>query len=507
MQREIPIRRPGAARRLLLAAGLVLSLPGAALAAPTMSDAAMADEIEEELLFDHSIAHDDIDVDVAAGIAELNGSVDSAVARIRAERLAATVKGVLSVDNDLVVTPRVARDDEAIRRDINDALLYDPATESYEVDADVDRGMVTLTGAVDSWHEKQLSERVAAGVRGVQGVINRIDIEYDAERLDSEIRAEITQRMKFDTLVGHDDLAVSIDDGKVTLEGTVASLAEKQRAISNAWTAGVDDVDASGLDVAWDADLVISFVPTSDAAIADAIMDTLAIDARVPEEAISIAVDDGVAKLHGTVSHLKARRAATELARNVAGVDRVKDRIKVRPQVMPADSTIGEDIEDALRRNPITEGYEVDVAVRNGTVTLTGTVDTFTEMAEAEDVASGIIGVRRIHNNLDVSYTEGLYSHDAYAYPYYPHVYSWSAYVPSSTILSDAEIRDEVRDELWWSPYVDEDQVMVTVEAGTATLSGTVDSFSEFRAAGENAYEGGALAVDNDLRISAGSIP
>jgi len=42
---------------------------------------------------------------------------------------------------------------------------------------------------------------------------------------------------------------------------------------------------------------------------------------------------------------------------------------------------------------------------------------------------------------------------------------------------------------------------MVTIEDGVATLTGTVDSWSEYDAATENAYEGGATWVDNDLMI------
>jgi hypothetical protein len=44
----------------------------------------------------------------------------------------------------------------------------------------------------------------------------------------------------------------------------------------------------------------------------------------------------------------------------------------------------------------------------------------------------------------------------------------------------------------------------VNVTDGVARLEGTVDSWSERAAATENAYEGGAVWVDNDLRVAAG---
>ena len=67
--------------------------------------------------------------------------------------------------------------------------------------------------------------------------------------------------------------------------------------------------------------------------------------------------------------------------------------------------------------------------------------------------------------------------------------------------MSDAEIKEEINDELFWSPFVDADDVTVTVDQGTATLSGVVDSRSEYLSAEENAYEGGAVFVDNDLIV------
>jgi osmotically-inducible protein OsmY len=44
---------------------------------------------------------------------------------------------------------------------------------------------------------------------------------------------------------------------------------------------------------------------------------------------------------------------------------------------------------------------------------------------------------------------------------------------------------------LWWSPFVDSDDVNVTVDDGVVTLTGAVDSWSEYNAAANNAYEGG----------------
>jgi osmotically-inducible protein OsmY len=63
------------------------------------------------------------------------------------------------------------------------------------------------------------------------------------------------------------------------------------------------------------------------------------------------------------------------------------------------------------------------------------------------------------------------------------------------------ELAVDIREELWWSPYVDADDVTVTVDDGEAILTGKVDSWSEYSAVNENAYEAGAVAVDNELKV------
>ena len=65
----------------------------------------------------------------------------------------------------------------------------------------------------------------------------------------------------------------------------------------------------------------------------------------------------------------------------------------------------------------------------------------------------------------------------------------------------DWEIREDVKDQLWWSPFADEDDINVSVNDGVVTLSGTVDSWSEHDDAEKNAFQGGAKDVTNSLVV------
>jgi osmotically-inducible protein OsmY len=105
--------------------------------------------------------------------------------------------------------------------------------------------------------------------------------------------------------------------------------------------------------------------------------------------------------------------------------------------------------------------------------------------------------VTRVSNRLRVDYESVL------RVPYYG-----SDFPTMSAIVdrrppgrNDREIHDEIHQELVWSPFVDAEQVDIDVQNGRVTLTGTVETWREYHAAEENAYEGGALIVSNRLEV------
>ena len=198
---------------------------------------------------------------------------------------------------------------------------------------------------------------------------------------------------------------------------------------------------------------------------------------------------------------LKAKRAATQDARDTVGVKRVDNRIDVRPTILISDQKIEDKVKSAILRDPYLESYAISVDVKNGVVKLHGTVDTSFEKAEADDVASRVEGVIMIDNNLGVQQEYHPYICDPYVDDSSIYENDWYYYRPSLVSKSDRQIKADIKKELFWSPYVDADDVKVEVEKGVATLTGTVDSWSESNAAVNNAYEGGAVYVDNELNV------
>ncbi len=478
----------------------------AAMPAPEITDDQITAAVNTALMVDPGVSSYLVDVKSTGGIVHLSGIVNNILARERALAVSETVKGVRSVINEIEVRT-AERTDVDILRNVEDALLLDPAADAYEIDVAVDDGTVLLSGTVDSWQEKQLAGTVAKGVAGVTALQNAIEINWTAGRLDHEIEKEIEAALKWDVLVDRAMIDVTVEDGQVTLSGAVGSAAEARRAGQDAWVAGVESVDRSGLDIEhWSRSEGFrekTYVDVSDENIELAILDAYLYDPRVNMFEVDVTVEDGTVTLEGTVNNLKAKRAASQDARNTTGVWQVENRLLVRVPDMPADRRIADSLKTALLRDPLVDRFDITVSVINGEAYLRGTVDTYFEKLRAQTVAEGIPGVIEVNNIIDVNNEFNPLTHD----PYIDHGWDfgdtgWYLYPRNiTTRLSDWEILERIRDELWWSPFVDEDQVTVSVNNGEATLSGTVETWSERAAAEKNAYDGGAVSVDNDLTV------
>jgi len=118
----------------------------------------------------------------------------------------------------------------------------------------------------------------------------------------------------------------------------------------------------------------------------------------------------------------------------------------------------------------------IDVSVEKGIVTLSGTVDNILAKKRAAWIADGVIGNVETINLLE-----------------HARVWEWK---------SDRELREDVHDQLTWSPFVDADQVNVKVDNGNVVLNGHVETWGERRSAEKNAFDAGARMVDNNLTVT-----
>lgn len=232
------------------------------------------------------------------------------------------------------------------------AFFNYPATDSYEITVQVKEAVVTLTGTVESWQEKQLCGQVAKGVRGIKEVDNRITVDYKAEWSPIEIKPEFERTLTSDVWVDDGLIEVTVRNGTVTLSGTVGSAAEKSRAFEDAWVAGVKTVDTSNLEVKWWLRDKMSrewkYYQASDKVSEKAVKDAFSKDPRVVAFNPVVDVDDGVVSLTGIVDNPKAKKAAEQDAKNTVGVWRVKNYLKVRPRISRSDAQLEKDVKLAF---------------------------------------------------------------------------------------------------------------------------------------------------------------
>jgi len=506
-----PNRTPMAAPVIAAFAAIlfVAMVPSSVSAAPTltMTDTSIGETVEDQLFIDQAVPSHRIEVTAEDGIVTLTGTVSNILAKERTAKIAETVRGVRAVVNNIAVRPATTRKPIEIEQDVLSALADDPATDAWQIVPKVaTNGVVTLTGTVESWPERELAATVVKGVKGVTEVNNSIVVQVDEKRLDRDIKADIEQTLRWNTLVDHALIGVAVDDGEVRLSGTVGSAAEWSRARLLAWTAGVNTVDASDLVVAkWTRDPALrenKYIFRTEDEIAAALDRALELDARVDAEKVDTSVMADIVILRGTVDSLRSKQAAAEDARNTVGVFDVVNRMRVAPKKQITDADLAEKVDRALRRDPYVERFEIVTTVIDGTAYLNGMVDSYFEKARADTVVAGINGVVEVVNNLDVRRADKPYAYNPYLGDPYVYDFDWYTYQPRLTFKSDSKIRKDIESELWWSPFVDSDEITVTVDNGIATLEGTVETLAEFSAARENAFEGGATWVINDLSVT-----
>ncbi len=374
----------------MMIAGLVaMALPAllpVTAAAAGVTDRQIADAVETKLLWDSSVFSNDIDVAVRDGIVTLPGTVGDLGDKRRAGRIAKSRHGVRAVVNQVEVSPPATPDPE-IKAFADAALNADPVTSEFNVETAVRDGILTLTGEVPGHAAREYAEQVASGVLGVREVDNRMTMNWETDRTDEEIAAQVRRTYGHDLWIDDQFIDVEVADGSVTLSGSVGSPEERDRAVARAWVAGAREVDDTALVVKpWmrNEDRRLRENPAlSDEATAEAIRDAFFFDPRVISLNPEIEVNDGVVTLRGTVTNVAAREAAERDARNTVGVNHVINLLKVRNPEAPGDADLEEAIRLALSRDPDTRGDDITVEVSNGRAVLEGEVDTAFESAEA----------------------------------------------------------------------------------------------------------------------------
>ncbi|QPC91623.1 BON domain-containing protein [Mesorhizobium sp. INR15] len=137
-------------------------------------DEAIASAAIDRIAWDVSVPKDAVQIKVENGWVTLTGQVGWHYQQLAAEHDVRGLHGVVGVFNQTTLKPRVNTSD--LSDDIEVALNRSWFFEPNRVDVSADEGKVRLSGAVHSWHERQVAESTAWAAPGATSVENNISI-------------------------------------------------------------------------------------------------------------------------------------------------------------------------------------------------------------------------------------------------------------------------------------------------------------------------------------------
>lgn len=212
-----------------------------------MTDTDIKNNVVAELIWDNRIDETNITVDVDNGVVTLKGNVYGMFQKRIAEIDATQVMGVLDVNNNLEVTYagiiKVPPDVEIAER-IRNIIMWDQDLNSFEINVKINKGIVTLSGNVNSYWKKYYAEDIASNVMGVIGVINQIVIVPTENIEDHTIAEDIEGSLERRLAVNEDDIDVQVEEGVVTISGEVENWASWRAAMDAVvYTSGVKDIE------------------------------------------------------------------------------------------------------------------------------------------------------------------------------------------------------------------------------------------------------------------------
>ncbi|HEX5416217.1 MAG TPA: BON domain-containing protein [Chloroflexota bacterium] len=220
--------------------------------------------------------------------------------------------------------------------------------------------------------------------------------------------------------------------------------------------------------------MAVSF---TDAQIKQDVLDEIRHDVRIQATNIDVEVANGVVRLNGSVPTYFQKITAGSDAQRIKGVRDVVNNLVVSLAAPWSDEEIQNTVRANLARDVrLPNPANLFVQVKNGVVTLAGTVGTYAQKTAAEDDAWTAPGVIDVVDDLAVT--------------------------PPYT-RNDTDVTADIRTALTADPALDAKNIAVSVTNGTAYLRGTVPTYYQVRQAANDAWGiAGVLNVVNELGVA-----
>lgn len=217
----------------------------------------------------------------------------------------------------------------ALQRDVLDELRWEPSIDASDVGVTVDEGVVTLTGRVNSFAEKDAAQRAAQRVVGVRAVANDLEVVVPGthRRDDTDIARAAVDALAWNHNVPADQVRLTVRDGWITLEGEVDWRYQREAAFNTvAHLTGVHGVTNN----------VVVRPRATPREIKAKIQGALQRTASRDAEKISVETIGGKVILRGTVRTWAERDDAERAAWSAPGVSSVDSYVEIQEPELAA---------------------------------------------------------------------------------------------------------------------------------------------------------------------------
>ena len=211
--------------------------------------------------------------------------------------------------------------DKDLQQSVIDELNWEPSVNAANIGVAASDGVITLTGTVSSYAEKDSADSAAGRVYGVKGIADELKVVYPSDKLldDASIAKRALQVLSWDAMIP-DTVKVRVEDGWLTLSGQTNWNYQRDAA----------EFDVQKLNGVVGVTNEITIKPTVQAsAVKEKIVGALGRNAQIEADNIIVTADGGKVTLAGDVDTWYERDLAETTAWSAPGVTQVSNKLSV----------------------------------------------------------------------------------------------------------------------------------------------------------------------------------